>query len=439
MVAGDGSSLLGHDWLNHINLDWPRLNHIQATSACQQILDKHDSISKDELGTVQGDTAKFHINPDAQPKFFKARTVPYTLQAKVKEEFNRLQTAGIIKTVKFSEWAAPIVPVVKPDRSIRICGDYKVTINQAAKPDTYTLPKIEDLFTSLSGGKFFSKVDLASAYLQIQLDEESKEYTIINTHRGLFCYSRLPFGVASAPSIFQRIIENILQGLKHVCVYLDDILITGTTEEEHIQNLDAVLTRLETAGMRLKCNKCAFLLTAVEYLGHRISVQGLQPTDEKIRTINNAPAPNNISQLKSFLGLINYYCKFLPNLSNTLAPLYRLLEKNIKWQWGPEQQRAFNTSKKSLTSDCILTHFDPSRALVLACDASHYGIGAVLAHRMEDGLNKPITFSSQTIAPAEKKYSQLEKEGLVVVFGVKRFHQYLYGREFTILSDHKPL
>ena len=224
-----------------------------------------------------------------------------------------------------------------------------------------------------------------------------------------------------------------------MCVYLDDILITGATEEEHLQNLDTVLSRLETAGMRLKRNKCAFLLTAVEYLGHRISAQGLQPTDEKIRAINNAPAPNNISQLKSFLGLINYYCKFLPNLSNTLAPLYRLLQKHTKWQWGPEQQRAFNTSKKSLTSDCILTHFDPTKALVLACDASPYGIGAVLSHRMKDGLDKPIAFSSRTLAPAEKKYSQLEKEGLAVIFGVKGFHQYLFGREFTILSDHKPL
>ena len=121
----------------------------------------------------------------------------------------------------------------------------------------------------------------------------------------------------------------------------------------------------------------------------------------------------------TFLGIINYYCKFLPNLSNTLAPLYRLLQKNTKWQWGPEQHRAFQTSKKSLTSDCILTHFDPTRALILACDASPYGIGAVLLHRTEDGLDKPITFSSRTLAPAEKKYSQLEKEGLAVVFGVK--------------------
>ena len=146
-----------------------------------------------------------------------------------------------------------------------------------------------------------------------------------------------------------------------------------------------------------------------------------------------------ISQLKSFLGLINYYCKFLPNLSNTLAPLYRLLQKNMKWYWRPEQQQAFQTAKKSLTSDCLLVHFDPSKRLILACDASPYGIGAVLSHQMENGHDKPIAFTSRILAPAERKYSQLEKEGLAVVVGVKQFHQYLFDREFTIVSDHKPL
>ena len=200
-----------------------------------------------------------------------------------------------------------------------------------------------------------------------------------------------------------------------------------------------MITRLENVGLRLKHNKCAFLLPTVEYLGHKISAQGLQPTDEKIRAINNAPAPTNVSQLKSFLGSINYYCEFLPNLSNTLAPLYRLLQKNTKWLWEAEQQKAFQAAKGSLISDCLLVHYDPSRQLILACDASPYGIGAVLSHRMEDGCDKPIAFSSRTLAPAERKYSQLEKEGLAIIMGVKCFHQYLFGREFTIVSDHKPL
>ena len=223
-------------------------------------------------------------------------------------------------------------------------------------------------------------------------------------------------------------------------MYLDDIFITRATEEEHLQNLYIVLTRLENAaGLQLKCNKCAFLLPTVEYLRHKISAHGLQPTNEKIRTINNTPTPTNVSQLKSFLGSINYYCKFLPNLSNTLASLYKILQKNTKWLWEAGQQKAFQAAKGSQTSDCLLVHYDPSRQLILTCDASPYGMGSVLSHRMEDGCDKPIAFSSRPLAPAERKYSQLEKEGLAIIMGVKRFHQYLFGREFTIVSDHKPL
>ena len=159
---------------------------------------------KNELGTVKGTTAKFHVDPKVKPRFFKARSVPSALRPQVEAELDKLETTGIIQTVQFSQWAAPIVPVLKRNGSIRICGDYKVTINLVAKFDTYPLPKIEDLFSSLSGGKLFSKVDLASAYQQILLEEQSKEYTTINTHKGLYCYNRLPFGVASAPSIFQR-------------------------------------------------------------------------------------------------------------------------------------------------------------------------------------------------------------------------------------------
>ena len=143
--------------------------------------------------------------------------------------------------------------------------------------------------------------------------------------------------------------------------------------------------------------------------------------------------------LKSFLGLINLYSTFLPNLSHVLSPLYRMLQKTTPWSWGPEQQKYFKKARSMLTSNHVLVHFDPEKELILACDASPYGIGAVLFHHMPDGLDKPIAFASRSLAPAERKYSQIEKEGLAIVFGVKKFHQYLFGRHFTILSDHKPL
>ena len=210
-------------------------------------------------------------------------------------------------------------------------------------------------------------------------------------------------------------------------------------EAEHLQNLELVLTRLEEAGMRLKQEKCAFLLDSVEYMGHNISTEGLRPTQEKVCAITGAPAPENVLQLRAFFGLITYCGKFLPQLSSTLAPLYRLLEKQTKWSWGTPQEDAFRAAKQQLTSSCLLVHYDPDKPLVLACDASPYGVGAVLSHCMPDGSEKPIAFASRSLSTAEKKYAQLDKEGLAIVFGVRKFHHFFLGRKFEIRSDHKPL
>ena len=228
----------------------------------------------------------------------------------MEKELERLQALGVIQPVRFSDWAAPIVPILKKDGRVRICGDYKVTINKAAKLDKYPIPRIEELFTSLAGGKTFSKLDLLHAYLQVVLDKSSRRYVTINTHKGLFEYQRLPFGVASAPSIFQRVMENLLQGIPRVCVYLDDILVTGATEEEHLSNLAQVLHRLDTAGMKVKREKCAFMLKSVSYLGHVISAEGLRTENSKVKAIVDAPDPKNLSELCSFLGMVTYYGKF---------------------------------------------------------------------------------------------------------------------------------
>ena len=200
-----------------------------------------------------------------------------------------------------------------------------------------------------------------------------------------------------------------------------------------------VLTCLENAGLRLKQQKCAFMLPFVNYLGHTISSEGLQPTKEKVRAITDAPTPTNVAQLRSFLGLVNYYGKFLPQLATTLAPLYSLLRKTNKWQWTDKQQQAFKAAKDQLSSSKLLVHYNPDRELLLSCDASPYGIGAVLSQISPNKEEKPIAFASRSLAPAERKYSQLDKEGLSIIFGVRKFHQYLFGRKFTIQSDHRPL
>ena len=353
---------------------------------------------------------KIHVDESARPRFFRPRPVPFALKGRIEEELERLQRDGIIEPVKFSEWAAPVVPVLKSDGSLRLCGDYKVTVNSVANVESYPLPRINDLLASLTGGNVFSKLDLSHAYLQLPLDEKSKEYVTITTHKSLFRYNRMPFGVASAPAIFQRTMERILQGIPHVHVYIDDILVADSTEKEHLVTLEKVMSRLGECGIKLKRTKCKFMLPSVEYLGYHISGEGISPTKEKRRAIVDAPVPEDISQLKSFLGLVNYYAKFLPCLADTLAPLYKLLTKHQPWSWGADQAAAFQKAKFQLTSDVLLVHFDPSKKIALSCDASPYGIGVVLSHLQEDGSDRPIAYASRSLAPAEKNYSQIEKE-----------------------------
>lgn len=250
--------------------------------------------------------------------------------------------------------------------------------------------------------------------------------------------TRLPYGVSVAPSIFQRTLDQLLQGISGVCVYLDDILVTGSSEKEHEANLREVLTRLQEAGLKLCKEKCSFYQPSVQYLGHIIDKHGRRPTDEKVAAVQDAPPPENVSELRAWLGIVNYYGKFLPNLSSSMAPLYKLLQKNVKWCWTDVQTQSFNHVKSLLKSDNLLVHFDPQLPIVLACDASPYGLGAVLSHII-DGVERPIAYASRSLSKAEKNYSQLDREGLSCVFGVTKFHQYLYGNKFVLVSDHKPL
>ena len=271
------------------------------------------------------------------------------------------------------------------------------------------------------------------------LDDQSKGLVTINTHRGLYQYTRMPFGIAYAPAIFQRTMDIILQGIPHTICYIDDILITGVDNQEHLANLEEVLRRLQYHGITLKKNKCKFMCDPVEYLGHIVDSEGLHVIPGKIEAIVNAPKPQNVTELRVYLGLVNYYGKFILNLASTLQHVNSLLQKNCKWVWSEECTKAVQEVNEKLTSSHILIHYNPSLPIRLATDTSQYVIGAVLSHVTPDGVEKPIAFASRTLSKSERNYSQIEKEGLSLIFGVKKFNQYLYGREFTLITDHKPL
>ena len=325
------------------------------------------------------------------------------MKAAVDEELDRLEQIGVLEKI-LSDWTAPIVTVPKKDGKVRLCGDYKVTINTDIDVDQYPLPIPDPFFATLSGGKYFTTLDLSQAYQQLELEESSRKYLAISTHRGLYQYTRLPYGVASAPAQFQKVMDTILQGIPGVTCYIDDILITCATVEEYLQRLEEVLQRLQQHGFRLKEGKCKYMAESVDYLGYLIDSEGLHAMEEKLQAILQVPTPRNVQELRSFLGLVNYHGKFISNLATILHPLNALLQKNCRWKWTDECNQAFN-SAKGLASSQVLTHYNPSLPFRMAGDASAYGIGAVMPHIMPDGTERPIAFASVS------KRTQLRSSG----------------------------
>ncbi|KII65712.1 Transposon Tf2-6 polyprotein [Thelohanellus kitauei] len=346
---------------------------------------------------------------------------------------------GILVETNCSDYASPIVCPYKKDGSIRICADFSVSVNKNIRIDQYPIPHIDELISKVAGGESFTKIDLASAYSQMRVDEKSQEILVINTHRGLFKYTRLPFGLASAPSIWQHAMDQILDRLPMVGCYLDDIIVSGRSREEHCENIKKVFQRLSEYGLKIKKEKCAFFLSELEYCGVVISKEGTRKSLSRVEAIQDMPEPENESELRSFCGLINYYRPYIPNLASILEPFYDLLKKNQKYEWKACHSQAFKAAKSKLSDEVILTHFNPSLDLVLATDASSCGIGAVISHKFPGGEERPIAYASRVLNGAEKNYSVIEKEGLAIVWAVKKFFKYLEGRKFILYTDHQPL
>lgn len=382
---------------------------------------------------------KHHINtgdhpPSRQHPYRASRMERDLISSKIKEMLSQ----GIISPSS-GPWAAPVILVKKKNGEFRFCVDYR-KLNRVTVKDVYPLPRIDDTLDALGGAKWFSALDLKNGYWQIEVDSKDREKTAFVTPGGLYQFNVMPFGLCNAPATFERLMDNILRSLCwEVCLcYLDDIIIFSEDFVEHVSRIERVLDCLKHAGLTLNKKKCRFAFRELTVFGHVVSSKGISPDPEKIEPVIKFPIPKNIRHVRSFIGICSYYRRFIPDFSKIAHPLHSLLHKDCKFIWGSEQQEAFETLKTRLTSFPILSYFDPKRETILNTDASGHGIGAVLAqtHGKDE---KPIAYASRTLSEAERNYSTTERECLAVVWAITKFRPYLFGKCFTVVSDHHSL
>ena len=414
------------------------LSHQQKVQLTNLLVKYQDLfISKaDPLGRT--DKVKHPIRTEGPPIRQPIRRLPEALKRAVDVETKRMLDEGVIRTSS-SPWSSPVVMVRKKDGSWRFCIDYR-KLNSVTHRDAYPLPRIDSTLDTLLGSKYFTTLDLASGYWQVEINESDKEKTAFSTRQGHFEFNVMPFGLTNAPATFQRLMECILAGLnmEQCLIYIDDIIIFGSSVDEHLQRLDNVLGRIRAAGLKLQTKKCCFVQEQVHYLGHIVSANGIQPDKSKIQAVSAYPVPQDTKQLRQFLGLTNYYRRFVENYSKIAQPLHNLLKKEKKFSWNPEAQDAFEKLKQQLVTPPILTFPDFAQEFIVHTDASDVALGGVLS-QVQDGLEKPIAYWSRQLSKAERNYSTIEREALAVVSAIKEFYPYLYGFSFTLVTDHDPL
>lgn len=385
------------------------------------------------LGKFPGEH-RLLVDEKVEPKIHPPRRAPIQLQEKIKAELERMKSLDVIRPVdEPTEWVSSITYVHKPDGSLRICLDPK-DLNVALKRGHHHTPTVEELTHRFAGAQFFSKLDAKSGYWSVPLDKDSQLLTAFNSPFGRFCFKRLPFGLKTSQDVFQRAMDKILDGLPGIVTIADDIVVYGKNVKEHDENLHRLMQRAQEKGLVFNSSKCKIKEESIPFFGHVYSRNGISPDSKKVQAINDLSVPTSVTEVQSFLGMITYLAPFIPNLSSHTSSLRQLLQKDSDFQWHSEHQVAFDTLKHLICSASSLSYFNPAKSAVVQVDASQNALGAAL---IQD--NKPIAYASKSLTETESRYANIERELLACVFGAERFHTYLFGKHFTIQSDHRPL